>query len=120
MELEKSKIKSRHATLVKMDENYEWYRDGVKAIMKRGAEKTVSDSSQPGNEMNGIVGMLADVIEPGQGFETAVEAVLGESMQYIIVDNQNTGIDAIEYLQTSGAGRSGFIPISAIKLPADG
>ncbi|MBW2218097.1 MAG: chromosome segregation protein SMC [Deltaproteobacteria bacterium] len=119
MELEKSKIKSRHATLVKMDENYEWYRDGVKAVMKRGAEKIVSDSSQPGNEMNGIVGMLADVIEPGQGFEIAVEAVLGESMQYIIVDNQNTGIDAIEYLQTSGAGRSGFIPISAIKVPAD-
>lgn len=117
MEIEKSKLKSRHATLVKMDENYEWYRDGVKAVMKRGAKENTGDVNQKGDTRNGIVGMLADVIEPGPGFETAVEAVLGESMQYIIVDNQNTGIDAIEYLQTSGAGRSGFIPVSAIKLP---
>jgi len=117
IELEKSKLKSRHATLVKMDENYEWYRDGVKAVMKRCNGENSDDINHKPHSKNGIVGMLADVIEPVPGFETAVEAVLGEAMQYIIVDNQDTGIDAIEYLQTSGAGRSGFIPVSAIKLP---
>ncbi len=101
LEFDHSKIKSRHAALVKMDKNFEWYRDGVRAIMKR--------------ETNGVIGLAADIISPKPGYETAVEAVLGESLQYILVEDQQAGIQSIGYLQESRSGRGGFIPVSAMK-----
>ncbi len=117
MELERHKLKSRYNALKKMDDNFEWYKDGVKAIMKKG-EGVVNQKIQPSSRLqNGnIMGIMADMIEPQPGFETAVEAVLGESLQYIIVKDQETGVDAIDYLRTSGAGRSGFIPVSSVKI----
>ncbi len=116
LELERHKLKSRYNALKKMDDNFEWYKDGVKAIMKKG-EGVVNQEIQPSSRLkNGnIIGIMADMIEPQPGFETAVEAVLGESLQYIIVKDQETGVDAIDYLRTSGAGRSGFIPVSSVK-----
>jgi chromosome segregation protein len=61
--------------------------------------------------------LIADAIDPQPGFETAVEAVLGESLQYIVVESQEAGVRAIAYLQSSDAGRGGFIPIAAVENP---
>ncbi len=119
LEIEKSKAKSNHITLKKMDDNFEWYKDGVKAIMKTEEYKQgdlfeeEEEIEKPDEEH--ILGLMADIIDPEPGFETAVEAALGESLQYIIVRNQGAGIDAIRYLQAKDAGRGGFIPLSAVK-----
>ncbi|MFC1815373.1 hypothetical protein ACFL0M_05380, partial [Thermodesulfobacteriota bacterium] len=43
------------------------------------------------------------------------EAALGESLQYILVNDQEAGIGAIEFLQAHGSGRSGFVPVSSLK-----
>ncbi|MGD9335328.1 MAG: hypothetical protein PVJ50_10120, partial [Desulfobacterales bacterium] len=64
---------------------------------------------------DGILGVMADIVEPKPSYETAVEAVLGESLQYILVQSQKTGIGSINYLQTTGEGRGGFIPVSSVK-----
>ena len=64
---------------------------------------------------------MADIIEADPAYETAIEAALGESLQYIIVKDQAAGLQAIDYLQHHSAGRSGFIPISSVKpLAAEG
>lgn len=130
LELERNKTKAQLATLNKMAANFEWYRDGVKAVMKaRGsaADSEASDQESPAR-LEGIIGLMADLLEPSPGYETAVEAVLGEALQYILVEDQQAGADAIDYLQAQNAGRSGFIPVSRIKpiatdsetqLPAD-
>ena len=112
IELEKNKLKSKFNALKKMADNFEWYKDGVKAIMKKYLNKETTNSSL---ENNAILGLMADIIEPEPSFETAVEAALGESLQYILVKDQKTGLDAINYLQSNSAGRSGFIPVSSIK-----
>ncbi|MGD9044585.1 MAG: chromosome segregation protein SMC [Desulfobacterales bacterium] len=120
LELACNTVKSKLKTLKKMEDNFEWYRDGVKAIMKP------SDSGEPpmGQGLSAkIIGLMADVIEAKPTYETAVEAVLGDALQYIIVKDQQTGLKAIEYLQSRNAGRSGFIPVNAVKQagnqPAD-
>ncbi len=113
-EFERNKVKSRLTTLVKMEDNFEWYRDGVKAIMKRNMDAEREKAQVPG-EKRGILGLMADIIEPRPGFETAVEAVLGESMQYILIDEQRVGTEAIQYLENNNAGRSGFIPVGKLK-----
>ncbi|MBW2486443.1 MAG: chromosome segregation protein SMC [Deltaproteobacteria bacterium] len=115
LELERNTVKSNFNTLKKMADNFEWYRDGVKAIMKPGISDASTISSTISNK---IVGLMADIIEAKPTFEAAVEAVLGDALQYIIVQDQDAGLEAIHYLQAHQAGRSGFIPLSAMK-PAE-
>ena len=92
--------RSRLASLRELKERYEGYGQGVRTIMK---EK---------KEHNGIRGLVADVIEANPEYEKAVEAVLGEKLQYIIVDSHKEGLQAIEHLSAESSGRSSFIPAS--------
>jgi chromosome segregation protein len=117
VDLERNKAKSSYTALKKMEDNFEWYKDGVQAIMKKN--RTDKGSVSPGkleiDDSNGILGLMADIVEPKPSYETAVEAVLGESLQYILVKDQKAGIGSIDYLQTTGEGRGGFIPVSSVK-----
>lgn len=107
MDLELRQLRSRHATLKKMEDNYEWYRDGVRAVMQR---------TRPENRAAaGIRGLVADVITPQSGYETAVEAALGDALQYVLVDEQHHARDAIDYLHEQASGRSGFVPLTAFR-----
>ncbi len=111
---DRQRLKSKYAALKKMEDTYEWYKDGVKAVMRR------RESSQRDSETatdNGIVGITGDAIEPEPGFEFALEAVLGEALQYIFVKDSHAGAESIHFLKTSNAGRSGFIPVSAFSEP---
>ena len=83
--------------------------------MKARRSEENEATEEASNRLEGIVGLMADIVEPAPGYENAVEAVLGEALQYILVKDQQAGTEAIDYLQTSGAGRSGFIPVSRIK-----
>jgi chromosome segregation protein len=120
IDIERNKIRSHLSTLKKMASNYEWYRDGVKAIMS--VTQRYHSNEQRMTEVpiiSGIVGPLADVIEPMPGYEIAVEAVMGESLQYILVDDQRAGVSAVEFLMNSGEGRSGFFPVNVTKKMDD-
>jgi len=121
-----NQVRTQVAALRKMAESYAWYRDGVQAIMRRrtGDAHRTSPKDRPQHQgephtekdfSNNILGLMAEVIEPQPSYETAVESVLGDALQYIIVQNQDAGIEAIDYLQTSGKGRSGFVPLPSIK-----
>ena len=93
-----------------MEDNFEWYKDGVRAVMKHA--RTAAPAGEA--DLEGIVALVADVIDPAASAATAVEAALGESLQYIIVESQQAGTAAIDYLQRHSAGRSGFIPAAAL------
>ncbi len=103
LESDRSKFKSKFAALKKMEDNFEGYKDGVKAIMKRHSRA-------------GILGLVADVITPQPSFEIAVEAALGDAIQYVIINDQQAGFEAIDYLKAGNIGRSGFVQISGTKL----
>lgn len=114
LDVQRDKVRSQLATLKKMAANFEWYRDGVKAVM-RARHPAEQDSTDSAQGLKGIIGLLAEILDPAPGYETAVEAVLGEALQYILVQDHGSGAAAIEFLQSSGAGRSGFIPVSSMK-----
>jgi len=117
LELERSSLRSKYATLKKMEDNFEWYKDGVRAVMKHARPAGTAEAPGPSpadHGLEGIVRLVADVIEPEPAAAMAVEAALGETLQYIIVESQQAGLSAIDYLQRRNAGRSGFIPVSAL------
>ncbi len=109
LERERDTAHSRHAALKKMADTYEWYRDGVKAIMTRNE----------GQPPDGVLGLAADILDPAPGYETAVEAVLGETLQYVLVETPEVGLDAVAFLQSGNEGRAGFIPIAPVR-PVNG
>lgn len=106
LELDRHAARSKHAALKKMEENFDWYKEGVRAVLKRAR----TAGGEPG--LSGIVGVVADVIEPEADLALAVEAALGDTLQYIIVSDQAAAGAAIDHLKASGAGRSGFIPVA--------
>ncbi len=98
-----SEKRSRLRSLRELQESYEGYQEGVRAIMrKRREEETLK---------KGIRGMVGEIVETEPEFETALESVLGEKLQYVIVEEQMVGLQAIEYLKSETLGRGSFIPL---------
>jgi chromosome segregation protein len=94
---------SRLISLKELYQSLEWCGEGTRAIM--GALKKGLFSKED------MCGLVADYIEVPEEYEIAVEAVLGEKLQYIIVKSQREGIKAIDYLREHSSGRSNFVPL---------
>jgi chromosome segregation protein len=98
--------RSRLASLTEIQDRYESFQKGVRAIMQHREALTAAGSSS-----SGIRGVVADIVQPPPELETAVEAVLGERLGNIIVESHEVGIEAIEFLKQKSEGRSSFIPL---------
>lgn len=58
-----------------------------------------------------------DLCKPIQRkYETAVSVVLGRNISSIVVDEEKTAIDCIEYMRTQRAGQATFIPLDTIQV----
>ncbi len=98
-----SQDKSRLHSLEELEENFEGYRDGVRSIML--ARKS------EGKLNGGIRGLVVDIMETEARYERALEAILMDRLQYIIVEHQDKAVEAIEYLKSQSAGRCTFVPL---------
>ncbi|RTZ96730.1 MAG: chromosome segregation protein SMC [Deltaproteobacteria bacterium] len=126
LEQSRNEIASRHAALKKMEDNFEWYREGVRAIMQLKPSKisenkksAASREKAPPQLAEEIIELMADVISPAVSYEAAVEAVLGDALQYVLVSNRETGLMAIDYLKNIQSGRSGFLPVNSLPVQAE-
>ncbi|MBL6968038.1 MAG: chromosome segregation protein SMC, partial [Desulfobacteraceae bacterium] len=98
---------SRLTSLEALTENFEGYKMGVRTIMK-------ADDFGPRREGR-ILGILADVIQVDPRYEQAVEAVLADKLQYVLVESQEDGKQAVEYLKERAKGRSSFAPVTELE-----
>ncbi len=110
MEFERGKIRSEYKALKSMEDNFEWYRDGVRETMQ-----TIRSGGLDHVESGDVIGLTADLIIPDLSYETAVEAALGDSLQYIVVNRKETGDRIIDYLKERNAGRCGVIPVESLE-----
>ncbi|MBI5528373.1 MAG: chromosome segregation protein SMC [Deltaproteobacteria bacterium] len=106
--------RSRLLSLSELQERYEGFQKGVRSVMARKVE-----AEKEGRDA-GVYGLVADIIETTPDYETAVEAVLGERLQYVIVKSQEEGVAAIDWLKNSAEGRSTFIPMSLKQYASGG
>ncbi|TEB34053.1 condensin complex subunit SMC1 [Coprinellus micaceus] len=64
----------------------------------------------------GVRGRVVDLCKPIQRkYETAVSVVLGRNIDAIVVDEEKTAIDCIEYMRNQRAGQATFIPLDTIQ-----
>jgi len=99
--------RSRLASLSEIQDRYERFQKGVRAIMQE---------HQEGRGAAGIKGIVADIVRPPPELEVAVEAVLGERLGNVIVESHEAGVEAIQFLKQKSEGRSSFIP-RALRAP---
>ncbi|MFA5323760.1 MAG: chromosome segregation protein SMC, partial [Smithella sp.] len=90
---------SRLVSLKEFQEAYKWCNEGVKTIIEN---KEHSDK---------FYGVVADHISVPREYEAAVEAVLGEKLQYVVVKSQEDGVRAIDYLKNYQLGRGSFVSV---------
>jgi chromosome segregation protein len=90
---------SRLQSLAEFQEAYKWSNEGVKKVIE------TQESSDK------FYGVVADHINVPREYEAAVEAVLGDKLQYVVVRNQEDGVRAIDYLKNYQLGRGSFMPV---------
>jgi chromosome segregation protein len=97
--------RSRLESLREFRESYEWCDEGTRSVMTAKREGNL-----PGE---GIYGVLADHVKVSKEYEPALEAVLGERLQHVLVRSHEEGVRAVDYLKQSLSGRGHFIPLGA-------
>ena len=98
---------SRYKFLVETENEFEGYNKAVKEILS----KCQKDSDFGKN----IYGALASLIKVPSEFETAIEMVLGASIQNVVTESEDDAKRAIEFLKQNNFGRASFLPISSVK-----
>jgi len=103
-EADLNRCQSRLASLEALTDNFEGYKMGVRTIMK-------AKDFGPRKEGR-ILGILADVIQVDPKYERAVEAVLADRLQYVLVESQEDGKQAVDYLRERAKGMGSFAPVT--------
>ncbi|MCY1618162.1 chromosome segregation protein SMC [Staphylococcus pettenkoferi] len=98
------KLKSRIDSMSAQQEGYNYFFNGVKHVLK--AKDT---------QLSGIHGAVADIIDVPSELTKAIEIALGASMQHVIVETEQAGRQAIQYLKQHSLGRATFLPLNVIK-----
>lgn len=92
---------ARKKTIEEMENNYEGYNSAVKFIMK--------------NNLKGIEGVTADLMDVPSGYEVAIETALGAGLQNVVCQKDQDAKTAVKALKDNRAGRLTFLPIESIK-----
>lgn len=98
---------SKYKTLQEMEQSLEGYNRTVKNFLK-------SCSKIPSLE-KGIRGALGQLISVDKKYETAIEMVLGSTIQNIVTETEEDAKVAIGFLKKNNLGRATFLPMSSVK-----
>ena len=105
LSVELQSIQSRITMLEEMEKSYEGYSGAVRAVMREAEH----------GGLRGVHGPAANLVRSDKECALAIETALGASAQHIVVDTQNDGKSAIEFLKRRDAGRATFLPIDTIR-----
>ena len=108
LQMEENAIRSRIHMLSEMEKLYEGYSKAVKLVMGEAKK----------GQLRGIHGPVAGLIQVPDAYTVAIEIALGGAMQHIVVEREEDGKAAIQYLKRRDGGRSTFLPLSSIR-PSD-
>jgi chromosome segregation protein len=95
--------RSRYLSLKELQENYEGFEKGVKSVLLR--KKAEQEKWEK------VLGVVADILEPIPQYEVPLEAVLGQRLQYLIVEGEKEAMEAIAFLKKESLGRGSFVPV---------
>lgn len=95
--------RARQKSLQEIQENYSGFYQGVRSVL------------QHKEQLDGIVGAVAELIQVPQEYTLAIETALGAAAQHIIVENEKNAQQGITFLKQQRSGRGTFLPLTTIK-----
>ena len=100
-------LRSKKEMLKELIEKHEGFGNGVKAIIEKTQQQDVYINAKP----------LADLISIDSGYEQAVESVLGDLTNAIVVDKRSEAETLIKFLRENNIGRVNFVILEdALKI----
>lgn len=106
-----SKVLNSVTTKLNVLNNMELYYDGY----YRSVQKLMKEFKNNNLFENRIIGTTADLIKTNKEYEIAIETALGNSIQNIIVRNEEDTEKLIQYLKSNKIGRVTFLPLTTVK-----
>ena len=103
MRIKESKLKF----LIETEKEKEGYIKSVKSLLK--------DCESIKELGKGMHGVLANIIDVPEEYQTAIEMCLGASLQNIVTDNEEDAKKLVEHLRKNNLGRASFLPITSVK-----
>lgn len=97
------KIKSKKEMLEAMQQEYAGFFQGVKEVLKAK------------DRLSGIHGAVVELMTVPSELETAIEVALGGAAQHIVVENEQSAREAIQFLKRNAYGRATFLPLNVIQ-----
>lgn len=95
--------RSRLKVLEDMEGDYQGYFQGVKNILREQ------------DNIPGVVGVIADLIDVEKKYELAIETALGARLQNIVTEDDNVAKKAVRFLKSSNGGKATFLPLNMVK-----
>jgi len=92
-------------SLLRLEREREGYGSGVRSLFSGHGAAAVA----------GVIGTVADLLDVPAGLEAAVEAVLGDRLQWVIVDRFEQGRAALSYLEREGAGAATLLALETLR-----
>ena len=105
LELEDHTLRSRIHMLTELERSYEGYSRAVKLVMGE-AER---------GRLKGVRGPVASLIRVPAPYAVAIETALGGAMQHLVVEREEHGKAAIQWLKRREGGRATFLPMDTIR-----
>jgi chromosome segregation protein len=99
---EHAALESRQATLQELKDKYEGYDESVRTL--------VAGPNRPAR----ILGTVGDVLHASGDWLPALEASLGEAVQFIVAERTEAALQALRTLESSGGGRATFIALDRL------
>ena len=98
---------SRQKFLIETEKEKEGYVKSVKSLLK-----DCENIKELGKGMHGV---LANIIDVPEKYQTAIEMSLGMSLQNIVTDTEEDAKKLVEHLRKNNLGRASFLPIASVK-----
>ena len=98
---------SRLRFLVETEKEKEGYVKSVKSLLK--------DCENVKELGKGMHGVLANIIDVSEQYQTAIEMSLGMSLQNIVTDTEQDAKRLVEHLRKNNLGRASFLPIASVR-----
>jgi chromosome segregation protein len=95
---------SRLRSLMELQSSLEGFGAGAKAFKEHHHRGEVLEGR--------TLKLLADVVDIAPGLEQAVAGLLGDKLQYFVVDDRHSALQAAAFVRDRELGRAGFLPLA--------
>lgn len=115
----RAELGGKEAALKLLEREVQTLREAVAALSRAGGERgrppeAVAAVLELG--WDGVIGTLAELARPREGFELAWNAALGAHAHDLVVASRELALSCVRYLKERGIGRARFLPLDRLLL----